>query len=167
MASDFVQQIDVTVLLGAGETAIDGSRLVVLHCIRHFAPADHALALAAVQVGRVTQTALTTLWPSVEAEEVPTSHDQLHGAHAPKIIQISPVRPGLWIVQDQDRPGPARDQLVELSREQRETRRSGLPHCKFAAGAVSASRRRPIRDAQGPSFADGEKVFRVDQDLTD
>jgi hypothetical protein len=82
--SGLAQQIDVTVLLGAGETAVDGSRLLALHRIGHFASADHALALTAVQVGRVTQTALTTLWPSVEAEEVPTRYDQLYGAHAPE-----------------------------------------------------------------------------------
>jgi hypothetical protein len=87
--SGLVQQIDVTVLLGAGETAVDGSRLVALYRIRHVASADHASALTAVQVGRVTQTALTTLWPSVEAEEVPARHDQLHGAHAPRLFKPS------------------------------------------------------------------------------
>jgi hypothetical protein len=106
--SGLVQQIDVTVLLGAGETAVDRSRLVVLYRIRHVASADHASALTAVQVGRVSQTALTTLWPSVEAEEVPARHDQLHGAHAPKIIQTLLVWASSPKPLDRARPGAAR-----------------------------------------------------------
>jgi hypothetical protein len=131
VASGLVQQIDVAVFLGAGEAAVDGSRLVALYRIRHFASGDHALALTAVQLGRVTQAALAALWPSVEAEEVPPRHGQLYGAHAPQIpdcariktLLVSPVLPILWFVRDRNGPVLAGEQPVETRRE---TRRSGF-----------------------------------------